>query len=243
MLLRARFDEVLDQAYRGSQTEPESFDEVVDVGQGHAVMHAATTGGALPTATVSISTDSFESASASARVEFHFAVEQIVAGSLVSVPIVVTSAGDADVGVDGSDGAIAYARIDVTGAGETRTTACAPPENWGSANCAGDPFDAILHTSALPGGVLTVTIEAFASGGPGASGGSLAASASVDPIVAIDPAFARRDEFRLVFSDGVNPVPEPSAGAAVLAAIASALALDLLQSNRGVATRSRERRR
>jgi len=242
MLLPARFDEVLDQVYRGAQADPESFDDVVDGGQGHAVMHAATTGGALPTAAVSITADSFESASASARVDFQVAVEQIVAGSLVAVPIVVTSAGDASVTVDGSGGALAAARITVTGAGETRTTACAPPENYPGAECGGEPFDATLDVAALPGAVLTVTIEALASGGPGASGGSLAASASVDPIVAIDPAFPRRDEFRLVFSAGVNPVPEPTAGAGALAAIAGVLALDLLQSSRVVATRSRRRR-
>jgi len=222
VLQPTRFDEVLDDVYRGSPAEPESIEIVIDDGQGHAIEHAATTGGALPTAEVTITANSFESAHASARVEFQFAVEQIIAGPLVLVPILVTGAGDAAVSVEGTDGAIAFSRIAVTGAGETRTTACAPPENWGGAElCVGDPFAVMLHVPTLPGGVLTVTIEAFASGGPGPSGGSLAASAWVDPIVAIDPAFARRDEFRLVFSEGVNPVPEPSMGAGALAAIAA----------------------
>lgn len=221
VLQPTRFDEVLDDVYHGAQAAPESFDEVIDVGQGHAIEHAATTGDAVPTATVMVSANSFESASAFARVEFQFAVEQIVAGSVVQVPILVTGAGDAHVDVTESDSSIAFAGLAVSGVGETRTTACAPPENWGGADCSGEPFAAELVVSALPGAIFTVTLEASASGGPGASGGSLAASASVDSTIAIDAAFERRDEFRLVYSEGVYGAPEPSAAAGALAAIAA----------------------
>ncbi len=227
VLQPAHFDEVLDDVYRGAQAEPEAFDAVIDVGFGHVVEHAATTGGALPTAAVTISATSTESASAFARVEFQFAVEQIGAGSVVLVPILVMGAGDADVSVTGSDGAIAFAGLALSGGGgETRTTACAPPENWPGGDCAGDPFEATLDAAGFPGTVFTVTLEAFASGGAAPSNiGSLTASASVDPIVAIDPSFARRDEFRLVFGEGVNPVPEPGAGAGAIAAITAIAAI------------------
>jgi hypothetical protein len=127
----------------------------------------------------------------------------------------------------GSDGALAGATLDLSGGGgQIRSTACAPPERFPGGDCAGDPFEATLDAAGFPGAVFTVTLEASASGGPAPSTvGSLAASAFVDPVVAIDPGFARRDEFRLRFSDGVNPVPEPDPSAGVLAGVAALVAL------------------
>lgn len=243
VLAPARFDEVTDDVYRGSPAEPESIETVIDVGLGHVVETATTTGGALPTAEVTITANAGESASASARVEFQFGIEQIVAGSPVLVPVVVTGAGDADVSVDGTDGAVASAQLTLSGGGgEIRTTACAPPENFPGGDCAGNPFEATLDAAGFPGAVFTVRLDASASGGPAPSSvGSLAASAFVDPVVAIDPSFARRDEFRLLFSEGVNPVPEPNACAGAFAALTALV--PLVRSSRARQKRARCRTR
>ncbi len=54
----------------------------------------------------------------------------------------------------------------------------------------------------------TVALTALASGNVGARDATFSISAWVDPRIEIDPAFARREDFRLVFSSRVTPVPE-----------------------------------
>ena len=54
----------------------------------------------------------------------------------------------------------------------------------------------------------TVALTALGSGNVSARGATFSISAWVDPRIEIDPAFARREDFRLVFSSRVTPVPE-----------------------------------
>jgi hypothetical protein len=67
---------------------------------------------------------------------------------------------------------------------------------------------------------VEVTISGSSTGGTGGFSGM------VDPMITIDPNFAIANEFSLLFSPGVNPVPEPSGLtlALVLLALLSAMA-------------------
>lgn len=53
---------------------------------------------------------------------------------------------------------------------------------------------------------------------------TLSISAWVDPRIEIAPDFARRDDFRLTFSAGVTPVPEPSSAMLFAAGVGVILA-------------------
>lgn len=55
-----------------------------------------------------------------------------------------------------------------------------------------------------------IDLRAYGSGAVWKANGSFAFEAYVDPTIIIDPAFDRKDDFRIIFSNGVSAVPLPS---------------------------------
>lgn len=96
------------------------------------------------------------------------------------------------------------------------------------APCSGTPksFEYAFTGYAVPEQEIRVSLIASMSGAASRRGATFSAHAWVDPRIEISHTYARRDDFRIVFSDGVTPVPEPSTfsmGGAGLVALACGL--------------------
>lgn len=80
------------------------------------------------------------------------------------------------------------------------------------APCSGTPksFEYAFTGYAIPEQLVRVSLIASVSGGTSRPGAKFSGDAWVDPVIGISPTYARRDDFRLVFSEGVTAVPEPS---------------------------------
>lgn len=188
---------------------------------------ATTVGGTLPSASglvnLTVDTDYPNAIFAGiyARVDYYWAVEQLGGDPYAgSVPIDVRARGGLDSSLFGNAGTgilFAEALIPLPGtAGSHMVNACT------TSPCTTGPmsFDHSFTGMAVIDHVYPVTLTASGSGGAGYVGSTITLSAWVDPIIQISPTFDRRNDFRLVFSNGVSPIPEPAsawlAGAGLL---------------------------
>lgn len=199
-------------------TRPESFLESETAPDETASGYVSTTGGALPRAEGGITMEAIGNpgrdmaGSFSARVYYEWRVEQVGGdpyGGLI--PIDVRTRGHVDSSV--TYGASIYnlwAQADIELPG-------APPGAHSARGCVkGDctygplSFDHAFSGLAVPGTTYVVELEALGSGHVGVDGAVLSMSAWVDPTIVISPGFERAGDFRIVFSEGILPVPEPA---------------------------------
>lgn len=71
-------------------------------------------------------------------------------------------------------------------------------------------FGSAFTGYAVPGQPIRASLVASVSGGALETSDAFAGVAWTDPVIGISPSCARRDDFRIVFSEGVTAVPEPS---------------------------------
>ncbi len=225
----------LGRTAEGDQTLPETVSLDYEVpGSRSVVTSATTTGGALPRAEMQLTemayVDPFNpiNGQALATIRYYWAVEQIGGDPFDgTVPVDIETHGRVSSSVETTGGGIgnlfAEAFFEVIN----------DPNHIYQANaCAGldcEPGEFLMDeqftVQATPDAANRVELTA---GGNGSllDTGSYSFDGFVDPRIEISPSFARRADFRLVYSNGV--VPEPSAGwlaAAALAAIAAARVL------------------
>lgn len=210
--------------------ETVSFDNRIEsLARGTA--RASTTGGSLPRAETSVDFASetnfrYITGGASASVGYYFYLEQ-TGGTPVTdqIPIDIITRGGIratanETGWISDTYAHALVSIDTHGVDVPKGVHSCIPEP-----CTGTPksFEHAFTGYAVPGQLIQVSLVASVSGGALQSGGAFAGEAWVDPVIGISASYTRRDDFRIVFSEGVTAVPEPStlwlggAGFAVLA--------------------------
>lgn len=214
----------------GDSTTPETLEGTSLVpGYAHATGHAFTRGGSLPRVegyiNVTSDNDYFTLlGSAGGRIDYWWTVEQTGGEPFTGpVPIDVHTRGHVDsssfldagannlyaqafIELDDADGPLVYT-----------AQACADVCTPGPIS-----FDARFSGTASVDEAYRVTLIAAASGWASGVGATFTLEAWADPRIEISPAFARRDDFRLVFGNGVTAVPEPGT-AAMLGAGALAL--------------------
>lgn len=204
---------------------PEYFEESETASDESASGYVRTTGGSLPQAEGALTMQAIGSptrvmfGSFSARVYYEWRIEQ-VGGDPFSgpIPVDVHTRG----GVDSS--VTTGASIDNLWAQAKITLPDAPSEyhaavGCSKGNCTYGPisFDDAFSGNAQPDTTYVVVLTALGSGNVSADRAVLSMSAWVDPTIVISPGFERAGDFRLVFSEGILPVPEPSELAMLIA--------------------------
>lgn len=201
-------------------TLPQRFDAAADVGYASASGYVLTQGGAAPRAEGSMTFTALGNpasglfAEFDARVYYEWTIEQVGGDPFVGpVPVDVHTSGavERSANVWGRVQHLwAQANIDLPGTGL--------PSNYHAAiacvsfDCSRSPlsFDDRFTGWAEPGSVYTVILTAKGNGYLQADTGTFTISAWVDPRIEISAGFARREDFQVVFSAGVTPVPEPA---------------------------------
>ena len=203
----------------GDEDTPETLllnQTIEDVGS--ASGFAATTGGVRPRAEVqmniAMASAMFASASqvASAAIRYYWAIEQVGGipyGDRVPVELDTRAltAYTLDTALNYGLTMRATAFFDVADEGTTTFTLapCLPKCNPGTDS---DSFHEILHVNATPNLANRIQLDAVITASLFRDT-SLDAVAWVDPIITISPDFDRRDDFRIVYSSYVDPVPLP----------------------------------
>ena len=148
-------------------------------------------------------------------IHYHWSLEQTGGDPYVGlVPVNITARGFAQfICATGNAGATSEVRAEAAftemGSGQGRIWQIwAPKDEAGRTIVGTGTFDETYTAMIEPGRSNRVDLYAGAAGWVAGSG-SFAVAAWVDPIIVIDPAFARGDDFQLVFSAGVTPVPLP----------------------------------
>lgn len=216
--------------YSTSDDLPESFADAGTIPGVTGSASVRTLGGALPlaegrisyTATANPTTSLF--GSFEARIYYEWTVERVGGDPFAgTVPIVVRTRGAIE-RVSNTYGKVqhlwARAKIVLPDTGRASDSHVAP--GCTSFVCGPEhaSFDDTFRGAATPGASYSVTLDAKGQGYLGADGGSFSIGAWVDPRIEIAPDFDRRDDFRLVFSEGVTPVPEPASAALLAAGLA-----------------------
>lgn len=221
---------------------PEAFarDEIIP-GKAAARGQVRTAGGALPRAEGSMTVDSLTNTTGRlygtfyARIYYEWTVERVGPGADDPVPIDVHVRGGVDSTVPSSwnmEHLYAQAEIELPDTGR-------PSEYHLARGCVGPvctpgpiSFDDRFSGWAQPGAVYNVTLQVRGAGSDSVDGGPLSFSAWVDPAITISSAFARRDDFRLVFSAGIAPIPEPSSLLLMSAGLGVVLAFAMRRQRR-----------
>ncbi len=199
-------------------TLPESFVESATAADESASGHVRTTGGAFPRAEGALTMQALGNPTRSmpgnfsARIYYERQVEQVGGDPWIGpVPIDVHTRGAVDSAV--TYGASIYklwaqAQIELPGAPPVAHSARACVRGV----CVHGPisFDHAFSGHAFPGTAYVVELETLGSGYVSVDRAVLSMSGWVDPGIAISPSFERADDFRLVFSQGIAPVPEPT---------------------------------
>lgn len=203
---------------------PESFTESGTVSDESASGYVTTTGGSLPRAEGAITMTAIGNpgrdmaGSFSARVYYEWRVEQVGGDPYAGpVPIDIRTRGAVDSSV--TYGASIYnlwaqASIELPDAPATGHSARACVRG----TCTYGPivFDHSFSGNAQVGTRYIVELEALGSGNVSVDRAVLTMSGWVDPTIVISLSFARRDDFRIAFSEGIAPIPEPSETAMLL---------------------------
>lgn len=182
---------------------------VFDRGTGSAFAGAS---GVLPvTAEVSVMLQGADSPAAfggsgSIQIQFQFAIVPLDDGLPDTVPIDFSAAGfvsvDASAALVGSQ---TYAMIDFPG-GQWRASNCDALGCYNGTFAFDETADLMLLTS----NPFTVTMNVLSHGQGGGLDFSYDAYAFLDPLIAIDPDFEFRDQYQIIYSAGINPVPLPA---------------------------------
>lgn len=207
-------------AFGTDDARPESFAATNDVGFVAGTGMVLASGGALPRVEGALSFSANGNPTTSlfgqfyARVYYEWTVEQVGGDPFTgTVPIDVHTRGaierSANTGAKVQN-LWAQASIDLPGTG-------LPSEHHLARGCiafictpGGASFDDSFTGQATPDSVYHVTLLVLGNGYLEADKSAFTMSGWVDPQITIAPDFARRDDFRLVFSSGVLAVPEPS---------------------------------
>jgi hypothetical protein len=186
---------------------------------------AQTVGGSLPTASglINITADNdvyTVYGGIHARVEYHWMVEQIGGDAYSgSVPIDVQVSGGIDSSAflrAGPNNLYAQAYVPLPGTpGSYMVNAC----STSTCTVGRLTFEESVSGMALVDRAYRVVLTASGSGAATYVGSTFTLSAWVDPRIEISPGFDRRDDFRLVFSNGISPVPEPATAGLALAGL------------------------
>lgn len=204
---------------------PESFIESGTVFDESASGYVATTGGSLPRAEGGITMTAIGNpgrvmfGSFSARVYYEWRVEQVGGDPYAGpVPIDVRTRGAVDSSI--TYGASIYnlwaqASIELPDAPAKAHSARACVRG----TCTYGPiaFDHSFSGNAQVDSIYIFELEALGSGNVSVDGAVLSMSGWVDPGIVISPSFARHDDFRIAFSAGIEPIPEPSGLAMLIA--------------------------
>ncbi len=234
-LQQSRFNEYINSSFgspAGDEVSPETIPLVSTIdGFGSVNAFASTSGGGRPRAQVDVLMD-IEPQSFSAKyvqgvseIRYYWAVEQVGGPAWSgSVPVDIATQGLASYTIDSVNGPgmqNMYARAFLETAGDGNRTYDATPcvvdckiPGTFSFN---EAFTADVTLNARNRVQLTAVVWASLFDGV------VDATAWVDPVITINADFARRDDFRIVFGNGVTPVPLP-APVLLLAACVPALA-------------------
>jgi len=199
-------------------TLPESFVESATAADESASGNASTTGGAFPRAEGAITMRAIGNPTRSmagnfsARAYYEWQLEQLGGDPWTGpIPIDVHTRGAVDSSV--TYGASIYnlwaqAQIDLPGAPPAAHSARACVRGV----CTYGPiaFDHAFSGHAFPGTAYVVELETLGSGYVSVDRAVLSMSGWVDPGIVISPTFERAGDFRVVFSRGIAPVPEPT---------------------------------
>ncbi|MFO1319269.1 MAG: hypothetical protein U1F52_06625 [Burkholderiales bacterium] len=207
-----------------------AFDNrIPSIASGHG--RAATSGGSIPMASAHVDLVSETVyrdiwGGAYASVDYYFMLEQ-TGGTPVTeqIPLdIVTRGGIAGSATEHAGVGDVYARATVY----IDTHDVDVPQGVHSCiplPCSGAPksFESAFTGYAVPEQPIRVSLVASVSGSASRPGASFSGDAWVDPVITISPGYARRADFRLVFSEGVTAVPEPGTWASLAAGLASML--------------------
>lgn len=182
-------------------------------GRGSVDGWAKTTGGALPTASIDFYLSGHFpngiNGRAIATTSYSWLIEQIGGAPYYStVPVIVTTKGDVSYEAVGDvDIGFLYAKAGFNWLSQySEFKADLTNADGGSGNMS---FDESFKKFVGIGNIYSVGLTAWGHADAD-DGESIHFSAYVDPLIIIDPTFARASDFRVVFSEGIGPIPLPA---------------------------------